>query len=78
MKLYDYILTESLKGDNLLIITIDLGDDDLIFNNVDIYIQDLEQIHYAMKLIYLDDELLPKYLEKLYHNEIDPHKRGEN
>ena len=42
MKLYDYKLKENLRGDNLLIIIIDLCNDDLIFNNVDIYIQDDE------------------------------------
>ena len=30
MKLYDYTLKETLRGENLLIIVIDLGDDDLI------------------------------------------------
>ena len=34
MKLHDYKYKENLRGDNLLIIIIDLGNDDLIFNNV--------------------------------------------
>ena len=34
MKLHDYTLKETLRGENLLIIVIDLGDDDLIFTCV--------------------------------------------
>ena len=86
MKLYDYTLKETLRGENLLIIIIDLGDNDLIFNHVDIYIQDNEQIEYAMKIIkgdkyqtnYYNDCKLSEFLEEIYHREIDPYKRGEN
>ena len=86
MKLYDYKLSENLRGDNLLIIIIDLGDDDLIFNNVDIYIQDNEEIEHAMKIIkgdkyqtnYYNDCKLLEYLEEIYHTEVDPYRRGEN
>jgi|21_taG_2_1085346.scaffolds.fasta_scaffold12522_6 hypothetical protein len=86
MELYNYTYKESLKGENLLIITIDLGNDDLIFNNVDIYIQDNEKIDEALKIIkgdkyqtnYYNDCKLSKYLENLYHDEIDPYSRGEN
>ena len=79
MKLYDYKYKENLRGDNLLIIIIDLCNDDLIFNNVDIYIQDDEQIEYAMEIIKNnDDKKLSEYLEELYHDEIDPYSRGEN
>ena len=85
MKLYNYTYKESLKGENLLIITIDLGDNDLIFNNVDIYIQDNEKIEESMKIIkgdkyqtnYYNDCKMSEYLEELYHNEIDPYRRGE-
>jgi len=86
MKLYDYKLKENLRGDNLLIIIIDLGDDNLIFNNVDIYIQDNEEIEHAMKIIkgdknhtnYYNDCKLLEYLEEIYTSEIDPSYRGEN
>ena len=86
MKLHDYKYKENLRGDNLLIIVIDLGDQDLIFNNVDIYIQDNEKIEEAMKIIkgdkyqtnYYNDCKLSEYLENLYHDEIDPYSRGEN
>ena len=79
MKLYDYKLKENLRGDNLLIIVIDLCDDDLIFNHVDIYLQDDEKIEEAMIIIKNnDDKKLSKYLEEIYHDEIDPYSRGEN
>tara|TARA_R110002096_G_scaffold233510_1_gene423566 strand:+ start:122 stop:382 length:261 start_codon:yes stop_codon:yes gene_type:complete len=86
MKLYDYKLKENLRGDNLLIIIIDLGDGDLIFNNVDIYIQDNEEIEHAMKIIkgdknhtnYYNDCKLSEFLEEIYCSEIDPYRRGEN
>lgn len=79
MKLHDYKYKENLRGDNLLIIVIDLGNDDLIFNNVDIYIQDEEKIEEALKIIKSnDDKKIAEYLENLYHDEIDPYRRGEN
>lgn len=86
MKLHDYKYKENLRGDNLLIIIIDLGNDDLIFNNVDIYIQDNEKIEEAMKMIkgdkyqtnYYNDCKLSEFLEEIYHDEIDPYRRGEN
>lgn len=86
MKLHDYKYKENLRGDNLLIIVIDLGNDDLIFNHVDIYIQDDEKIEEALQIIkgdknhtnYYNDCKLSEYLEEIYHNEIDPHSRGEN
>ena len=78
MKLYDYKLTENLRNDNLLIIIIDLGDNDLIFNKVDIYIQDNEEIIHALKIIKGNDpKKLLEYLEEIYTSEIDPSYRGE-
>ena len=85
MKLYDYKLTENLRNDNLLIIIIDLGDGDLIFNKVDIYLQDNEEIIHAMKIIkgdknhtnYYNDCKLSEYLQEIYTSEIDPSYRGE-
>ena len=78
MKLYNYKLTENLRNDNLLIIIIDLGDNDLIFNKVDIYIQDNEEIIHALKIIKGNDpKKLLEYLEEIYTSEIDPSYRGE-
>ena len=88
MKLYNYIYKRCLLGEKSLIIIIDLGE----FNNVDIYIDCQSIIFEFIKLmdslIYYRDvekintkfveDKITKFLEEIYHNEIDPYRRGEN
>tara|TARA_R110002020_G_scaffold135160_1_gene301876 strand:- start:641 stop:868 length:228 start_codon:yes stop_codon:yes gene_type:complete len=75
MKLYDYIYKESKRGGKSLILIIDLNE----FNNVSIHIDDEEEIDNFMYHLLHYPKYMEKYLlEELYHNEIDPYKRGEN
>ena len=88
MKLYNYIYKRSLLGEKSLIITIDLHE----FNNVDIHIDCQSDINKFIKLmdslIYYRDvekintkfveDKITKFLEEIYHDEIDPYSRGEN
>ena len=88
MKLYNYIYKRSLLDKKSLIIIIDLGE----FNNVDIHIDCQSTIFEFIKLMdsliyYRDvekintkfiDDKITKFLEEIYHNEIDPYSRGEN
>ena len=80
MKLYNYIYKRSLLGEKSLIITIDLHE----FNNVEIYIECTDLINDFMKLINskfyntkIIQDKMTKFLEEIYHDEIDPYSRGE-
>ena len=80
MKLYDFKLTQTLYSKKLKI-TVDLDQ----FNNVEIYIDCTDLINDFMKLInskfyntkFIQDKMT-KFLEEIYHDEIDPYSRGEN
>ena len=80
MKLYDFKFIQTLYNKSLRI-TIDLHE----FNNVEIYIDCTDLINDFMKLInskfyntkFIQIEM-SKFLEEIYHDEIDPHSRGEN
>ena len=80
MKLYDFKFIQTLNNKSLRI-TIDLHE----FNNVEIYIDCTDLINDFMKLInskfyntkFIQDKMT-KFLEEIYHNETDPHSRGEN
>ena len=80
MKLYDFKLIQTLYSKTLCI-SIDLHE----FNNVEIYIDCTDLINDFMKLInskfyntkFIQIEM-SKFLEEIYHNEIDTHSRGEN
>ena len=80
MKLYDFKFIQTLYNRSLRI-TIDLHE----FNNVEIYIDCRDLINDFMKLInskfyntnFIQDKM-SQFLEEIYHNEIDPYKRGEN
>ena len=80
MKLYDFKFIQTLNNKSLRI-TIDLHE----FNNVEIYIDCTDLINDFMKLInskfyntkFIQDKI-GKFLEEIYHDEIDPYSRGEN
>ena len=80
MKLHNFKFIQTLNNKSLRI-TIDLNE----FNNVEIYIDCKDLINDFMKLInskfyntnFIQDKIV-KFLEEIYHNEIDPYRRGEN
>ena len=79
MKLYDFKFIQTLYNKSLRI-TIDLHE----FNNVEIYIDCTDLINDFMKLINskfyntkIIQNKMTEFLEEIYHDEIDPYRRGE-
>ena len=81
IELHDYKLIQYFKGENTLMISINIGE----FNNVEIYIDCQDTIKDFINIInnpLWEDQnriTLTEFLEEIYHNEItsDPYSRGE-
>ena len=81
IELHDYKLIQYFKGENTLMISINIGE----FNNVEIYIDCQDTIKDFINIInnpLWEDQnriTLTEFLEEIYNNEItsDPYSRGE-